>query len=83
MLLNSKNTFALSLSQQDIYIEQKLYKNNPMHNIGGVIHFNAIDEIKLKGAHKKLVTEHDSFGLRILECDNKPIQYVSKERNHK
>jgi amino acid adenylation domain-containing protein len=57
--------FPLTLTQNDIYLDQCRRGHSPLYNVGGYIQLSAIDEVQLALAHKRLVSEHDVFGLRI------------------
>ncbi|WDE02114.1 non-ribosomal peptide synthetase [Thalassomonas actiniarum] len=77
---NKNNVYPLTLAQQDIYFDQLHHQGSPLYNIGGVIRFKKLDIPRLQAAHKKLVSQHDAFGLRIVESETGLGQYVSNER---
>ena len=76
----SDSYFPLSLTQQDIYFDQLHYPDNPMYNIGGYIKLGKISEKIITQAHKRVVSEIESFGIRVVESEAGVSQYISHER---
>ncbi|OCQ18708.1 hypothetical protein A7985_23350 [Pseudoalteromonas luteoviolacea] len=74
-------TLPLSLIQQDIYFDQMNFGQSPLYNVGGYIHLPSIDIDRITCAHKKLVMNHDVFGLRITFDGSDVTQHISHERN--
>ncbi|CDH26805.1 non-ribosomal peptide synthetase [Xenorhabdus bovienii] len=73
--------FDLSLSQMDIYLEQIKAINSPKFNIGGYIKLYGIDRECLSVAHKRLIEQYDSFGIRISGEAGEPCQKITQERS--
>ncbi|WP_440055076.1 amino acid adenylation domain-containing protein [Pseudoalteromonas sp. T1lg65] len=71
----------LTLSQRDIFFDQLNQMHSPIYNIGGYIRCQSIDVDRLKEAHAKLVKEHESFGLRIIEEQGDVVQYIASTKN--
>lgn len=78
---NTKNNFALSLPQQDIYLDQQYHDSSPLYNVGGYIESKGIDVDRMKSVHALIVQQDDSFGIRIGQDNDGPYQYLSDERN--
>lgn len=72
--------FPLTLTQEDMYFDQLHYPQNPMYNVGGYIKFGKIDEQKIAQAHRRVVAEHEAFGIRISDNKNGLTQYISENR---
>lgn len=72
--------FALTLAQQDIYFDQLRRSRRPLYNVGGYIRLGAIDVDRMREAHRRLVAEHDVFGLRIVTSDANVRQAISEIR---
>lgn len=71
----------LTLSQRDIFFDQLTQLESPIYNIGGYISCRNINVRKLQEAHKRLVSDCDVFGLRIVEEGKDVLQYVAEERD--
>ena len=74
--------FALTLTQADIYYDQLHHPHSPLYNVGGYIRFGALDPARLAQAHAALVAAHDAFGIRVVQQDGQPAQYISPERDN-
>lgn len=57
----------LTLTQNDIYLDQLRNHRKPLYNVGGYISLRDIDLARLSEAHARLVTENELFGLRIVQ----------------
>ncbi len=75
---NTPMTFALSLAQMDIYLDQSRYPNSPMYNVGGYIRIGQVDLARLRQAHIRLVQSHDVFALRIRSSADGVQQYLAQ-----
>jgi len=73
--------FALTLTQADIYYDQLHHPHSPLYNVGGYIRFGRLDPVRLAQAHAALVAAHDAFGIRVVQQDGQPAQYISPERD--
>lgn len=73
----------LTLPQQDIYFEQLLYPNEPIHNIGAKILIKGeIDFETLKEAYKKLIDQHDTYRSIVVRNEgNVEMQTISKHKS--
>lgn len=72
--------FPLTLTQNDIYIDQLRHSDSPLYNVGGYIRLGEIDPVRLANAHRRLVCECDVFGLRILSTNKGVFQSISHAR---
>lgn len=72
--------FPLTLTQNDIYIDQLRHNGSPLYNVGGYIRLGEIDPVRLAEAHRRLVRECDVFGLRIVPTDDGVFQSISHAR---
>jgi amino acid adenylation domain-containing protein len=70
----------LTLTQQDIYFDQLHHQGCPLYNVGGYMRFGAVDVEQVQHAHAALVSDHDAFGLRIVNRDEQLGQYISSQR---
>jgi amino acid adenylation domain-containing protein len=57
--------FALTLTQNDIYLDQARQPGSPLYNVGGYVRLGRIDAPRLTRAHGRLVRQHEAFGLRL------------------
>jgi arthrofactin-type cyclic lipopeptide synthetase A len=78
--LVTDSLFPLTLTQRDIYFDQLRHHGSPLYNVGGYVEFGAIDTVRLANAHRKLVEETDTFGVRISVTDSGVFQYISSVR---
>jgi amino acid adenylation domain-containing protein len=76
----SDRPFPVTLTQNDIYLDQLRHSDSPLYNVGGYIRLGEIDPVRLADAHRRLVCECDVFGLRILCTDNGVFQRISHAR---
>lgn len=70
--LNEKlvQIYPLSLYQKDIWVEQCLYKGEPIYNIGGYADIEGrIDYCIFKKAVQKLINDNENLRIRILNKD--------------
>jgi amino acid adenylation domain-containing protein len=72
--------FPLTLTQNDIYIDQLRHDHSPLYNVGGYVALSEIDTTRLADAHKCLVNSQDIFGLRMLVTENGVVQCLSPAR---
>jgi amino acid adenylation domain-containing protein len=72
--------FPLTLTQNDIYLDQLRHSGSPLYNVGGYIHLGAIDAARLAEAHRRLVSGQDVFGLRISLTEDGVFQSISPNR---
>ena len=72
--------FPLTLTQNDIYLDQLRHSGSPLYNVGGYIRLGAIDAARLAEAHRRLVSEQDVFGLRVSPTRDGVSQSISPER---
>ena len=79
--LGQSSLFDLTLTQQDIYFDQLHHEQCPLYNIGGYIRFTDIKLDLLERAHQFLVSNHDAFGIRIVNQQQRLMQYISDKRN--
>lgn len=78
----SKNQYALSLPQQDIYYEQLLYPDAPIYNIGAKVEIQgALDISLLQDAYRHLIDQHDAYRIIIGRNSEKPFFYVLPHHN--
>ncbi len=73
--------FDLTLTQNDIYLDQIRHEGSPLYNIGGYIRMGKVDPERLALAHKYLINSEDIFGLRIKTQAGEVKQYISDTRN--
>ncbi|MDP5130113.1 MAG: condensation domain-containing protein, partial [Paraglaciecola sp.] len=77
-----KASFPLTLSQQDIYFDQLHYPQSPLYNVGGYISILNLDEQRLQDAHRRLISQHQAFGIRIVQSHQRAAeQYISDIRS--
>jgi amino acid adenylation domain-containing protein len=72
--------FPLTLTQNDIYLDQLRHKHSPLYNVGGYIRFGEIDLVRLADAHRRLVCKYDIFGLRISATQDGVFQSICHTR---
>ncbi|MES2316846.1 MAG: amino acid adenylation domain-containing protein [Pseudomonadota bacterium] len=72
--------FPLTLSQSDIYFDQLHQPDSPLYNVGGYIRLGRVDAARMAQAHRRLVEGHDAFGIRIVQQDGAPAQYICAQR---
>jgi amino acid adenylation domain-containing protein len=72
--------FPLTLTQNDIYLDQLRRSGSPLYNVGGYIRLGAIDAARLAEAHRRLVSEQDVFGLRVSLTKDGVFQSISPAR---
>jgi amino acid adenylation domain-containing protein len=72
--------FPLTLTQNDIFLDQLRNSRSPLYNVGGYVRLGQIDLDRLAAAHRRIVSECDVFGLRIL-TNNGISQTISEARN--
>ena len=72
--------FPLTLTQNDIYIDQLWHSGSPLYNVGGYVRLGGIDPVRLADAHRRLVCECDIFGLRILPTNSGVFQSINLTR---
>ena len=72
--------FPLTLTQNDICLDQLRNSRSPLYNVGGYLRLGRIDLDRLAAAHRRIVSECDVFGLRIL-TNNGISQTISEARN--
>ncbi|BBN81237.1 hypothetical protein PA25_12220 [Pseudoalteromonas sp. A25] len=80
-MTNNINKFRLSLSQQDIYLDQLHHENSPIYNIGGYIICRHIDVMRMVDAHRRLVENQACFGIRIGSDTTGSFQYLDNDKN--
>ncbi|MBU3093335.1 amino acid adenylation domain-containing protein [Clostridium sp. CF011] len=72
--------YPLSLYQKDVWVEQCLYKDKPIYNIGGYANINGPIEYQMfQKSVQKLIEDNDSLRIRIFENDGQPSQKILKE----
>jgi amino acid adenylation domain-containing protein len=74
------SSFPLTLTQNDIYLDQLRHSHSPLYNVGGYIRLGALDVARLAGAHRKLVSGQDVFGLRVSLTKDGIFQSISPDR---
>lgn len=72
--------FPLTLTQNDIYLDQLRHQRSPLYNVGGYLRFGEIDLARLAHAHRRLVREYDIFGLRISATEDAVVQSIDHTR---
>ena len=72
--------FPLTLTQNDIYLDQLRHSHSPLYNVGGYIRLGNIDAARLAEAHRRLVSGREVFGLRISSNKDGVFQSVSRDR---
>ncbi|MEM9103608.1 MAG: amino acid adenylation domain-containing protein, partial [Pseudomonadota bacterium] len=72
--------FPLTLTQRDILFDQLFDISNPQYNIGGYIKCKAIDIERIRTSHRKLVLNHDVFGLKIFQNGDEISQVINDDR---
>jgi amino acid adenylation domain-containing protein len=72
--------FPLTLTQNDIYLDQLRHSGSPLYNVGGYIRLGALDAARLAEAHRRLVSEQDVFGLRVSLTKDGVFQSISPDR---
>jgi len=74
--------FPLTLTQNDICFDQLRNSSSPLYNVGGYLRLGRVDLARLVAAHRRIVSECDVFGLRILLANHNGIsQAISEQRN--
>jgi amino acid adenylation domain-containing protein len=73
--------FPLTLTQNDICLDQLRHSHSPLYNVGGYVRLRRVDRDRLAEAHRRIVSECDVFGLRILFTDNGIAQAIGEARN--
>src|SRR5215207_10365722 len=73
--------FSLTLTQNDICLDQLRKSRSPLYNVGGYVRLGHIDLHKLADAHRRIVSECEVFGLRILLTNDGIFQTISDARN--
>lgn len=74
--------FALTLTQNDIYLDQLKHPGNPLYNVGGYIDLRDIDMDRLNEIHGRLVSREEIFGLRVATTpDNGVRQCIASLRS--
>ncbi len=70
-------TYQLLAAQQDIFLDQQVFKNVPLYNIGGYVDFNGeLDMRTLVDAHRQLMKSADAFSLRIRVSHQGVVQHL-------
>jgi len=70
---------SLSASQMDIYLDQQLYSDKPLYNIGGYIELaGSLDLDILVKAHSILTLRADAFSIRVLASNYGVKQIVGE-----
>jgi amino acid adenylation domain-containing protein len=72
--------FPLTLTQNDIYLDQFRHGGSPLYNVGGYIRLGAVDAARLAEAHRRLVSEQDVFGIRVSLNREGVFQSISPDR---
>lgn len=72
--------FPLTLTQNDIYLDQLRQNRSPLYNVGGYMRCGVVDVERLAAAHRKVVSTQDVFGLRVRSTADGLFQYISSER---
>lgn len=72
--------FPLTLTQNDICLDQLRNSRSPLYNVGGYVRLGQVDLDRLAAAHRRIVSECEVFGLRIL-TNNGISQSISEVRN--
>ncbi len=76
--MNNKNepeTFPLTSSQRDIWLDQVVHPDIPLYNIGGYLRIDGeIDRDVFKQAVVQVVNKNDSLRIVFHENDSKPVQ---------
>lgn len=73
--------FSLTLTQNDICLDQLRNSRSPLYNVGGYVRLGQVDIDRLAEAHRRIVSECEVFGLRILLSPNGVFQTISDARN--
>ncbi len=73
--------FSLTLTQNDICLDQLRNSRSPLYNVGGYVRLGPVDLDRLAKAHRRIVSECEVFGLRILLTNNGIFQTISQARN--
>src|SRR5262245_38290071 len=74
------SVFPLTLTQNDIYLDQLRHSDSPLYNVGGYIGLGSIDAARLADAHRRLVSAQDVFGLRVSVNEGRVFQSISPDR---
>lgn len=77
--LNEKpmQIYPLSLYQKDIWVEQCVYKGEPIYNIAGYAEIEGrIDYCIFKKAVQKLINDNESLRIRMLNKEGEPYQKI-------
>lgn len=70
------HTFELLPAQRDIFLDQQLYKDVPLYNIGGYVDFRgSLDIDILIAAHRFLMRSADAFSMRVRACSRGVEQF--------
>lgn len=80
VLIMTHTLFPLTLTQNDIYLDQLRHNHNPLYNVGGYLRFGEIDVARLAAAHRRLVSEHEIFGLRVVANQDGVFQRINNTR---
>jgi amino acid adenylation domain-containing protein/thioester reductase-like protein len=77
-----KNSTELSINQQAIWLEAKLYKNKPIFNIGTYAQINGILDLEiLEQSIQHVISENDALRIRIGSISTIPEQFFEEQRN--
>ncbi|MFQ3174792.1 MAG: hypothetical protein ACI8W0_001917, partial [Flavobacterium sp.] len=77
-----KNSTALSVNQQAIWLEAKLHKNKPIFNIGSYAQINGILDFEiLEQSIQNVISENDALRIRIGSISTIPEQFFEEKRN--
>ena len=74
------SAFPLTLTQNDIYLDQLRHSGSPLYNVGGYIQLGSVDAARLADAHRRLVSAQDVFGLRVWLTQDGVFQSLSSDR---
>ena len=72
--------FPLTLTQNDICLDQLRNNRSPLYNVGGYVRLGRINREVLAEAHRRIVSECDVFGLRILLANDGILQTIGNTR---
>jgi len=72
--------FPLTLTQNDIYLDQLRHGRSPLYNVGGYVRLGAVGAARLAEAHRRLVAGQEVFGLRVSLAGGVAVQSISADR---
>ncbi|QUI24147.1 amino acid adenylation domain-containing protein [Vallitalea pronyensis] len=80
---NGSNEYPLTSYQRDIWIDQQLYPNRPLYNIGGYVEIKGKMDVHIFGqASNGLIAQNDALRIIVYEKHGQPFQRFLSELNY-